>query len=1095
MRRTARSVFCVFALTWALAAPASAAGKPAPASPPPKAGAIDPALLAGLKARSIGPAAMSGRIAAIDADPNRPEVIWVGSASGGVWKSESAGLAWESVFDDQPVASIGALAIDPNNSAVVWVGSGEGNPRNSISIGEGMFKTLDGGKTWKRMGLEKTRHIHRIAIDPRNSQVAYVAALGEVWGANAERGVYKTTDGGSTWKRVLYVDESTGCADLVVDPANPNKLFAAMWDFRRGPWTFRSGGPGSGLFVSHDGGESWKRLTGDDGLPKGELGRIGLAIARSNPKIVYALVEAKKPALLRSDDGGQTWDAVNSDADVNDRPFYFGDIRVDPADPNRLYRLEVTLDVSTDAGKTWKTLAGATAAHPDHHALWLNPNQPTHLINGNDGGIFTSRDHGATWSFSGGLPLSQFYHVRFDNDLPYRVYGGLQDNGSWRGPASVWEGGDIRNLHWQEVNFGDGFDTAPDPRDPSRGYAMSQGGGLVRWDLKTGERKSIRPVAAKGEPELRFNWNAALGLDPFEPDTIYYGSQFVHRSTDRGETWSTISDDLTTNRAEWQPKETGGVTQDVTGAENFTTLLAIEPSPKVKGLIWVGTDDGRLHVTRNGGIDWTSVEGNVPGVPANTWIPHIHASAHDPATAFVVFDDHRRANLAPYVYRTADYGKSWKSLATSNLRGYALSIVQDPVAPNLLFLGTEFGLWLSLDGGASWHPYRHGVPTVSVMDLAIQPRESDLIIATHGRGLYILDDLSPLRELSAATLAVPLHLFPIGDAQQYWPSRSTGPRFPGGNDFKGKNEPYGATLTFSLNVPDLPHPDAEVERARKEGKRKAGSGGATDGPKAGEAAGDDDRKTKVHIEVRDTSGERVRSFEQSATLGVNRVAWDLRRDPFKDPPTTRPPSPFRQGGPQVVPGTYTVKVSYGEASAERQVRVVADPRFKHSAADRAANQGAIRRAGALKERVAFAADRIARTEADLKAILDRGKRRDDERRRIDGTTEKSAELKELEKAARELRKKLDAVERKLWRADDVVGRPKSDDLISDVGDVLGSLGSSWDAPNATQLRALEELEEKAAPILAEVEELFAKEVAAFRVKVPAGDLELLGGEN
>ena len=1074
-----RSIARFFALSLLLALPSAGA-----------TGDIDPALLAGLKARSIGPAAMSGRIAAIDSDPRDPSVIWIGSAGGGVWKSESAGLTWEPVFDDQPVASIGALAIDPTNSAVVWVGTGEGNPRNSVSIGEGLWKTLDGGKTWNRMGLEKTEHIHRIAIDPRNSQVAYVAALGKLWGENPERGVFKTTDGGLTWRRVLYVDERTGCADLVMDPANPNKLFAAMWDHRRWPYQFRSGGPGSGLYVSHDGGEHWKRLSEDDGLPKGELGRIGLAIARSNPKIVYALVEAKKPALLRSEDGGLTWSTVNSDPDVNDRPFYFGDIRVDTGDPNRLYRLEVTLDVSADAGKTWKTLASSGAAHPDHHALWLNPIDPNHLIDGNDGGVFTSRDHGATWSFAGGLPLSQLYHIRYDNDLPYRVYAGLQDNGSWRGPSSVWEGGDIRNLHWQEVAFGDGFDTAPDPADSSEGYAMSQGGALIRWDLKTGERKSIRPVAEKGGPELRFNWNAALGIDPFEPGTIYYGSQFVHKSTDRGETWTTISPDLTTNRADWQPKETGGVTQDVTGAENFTTLLAIEPSPKAKDLLWVGTDDGRLHVTRNGGKDWTSVERNVPGVPANTWIPHIHASTYDPATAFVVFDDHRRGNYATYVYRTDDYGKTWRGLASADLRGYALAIVQDPVAPNLLFLGTEFGLWFSLDGGGKWYPFRHGVPTVSVMDLAIQPRERDLLVATHGRGIFIVDDLEPLRELTAAKLAEPLHLFPIGDAQQFWASRSTGPRFPGGNDYKGKNKPYGASLTFVANGPDLPHPNPEVERERNEARRKA------EAKKPSEAGGskpEGDRKTKVQIEIRDAAGERVRSFEQSATLGLNRVTWDLRSDPFKDPPTKKPPSPFRPGGPQVAPGIYTVKIAFGDQTRQGEVRVLGDPRLPLSEADRLANSAAVKRAGALKERISLAIERLGRTRADVALILDRANRRDDERRRKEGATEKSAEVKALEKSARELRQQLDAVERKLWKSDEVVGRPKSDDLAAEIDDLLSRLTSSWDPPNATQLRALEEIEEKAAPVFGEVERLITEQVAAFRASVPPGDLELLSG--
>ena len=1106
----------VAALAGTLALP-SWGQKGPPSARSASAGGLDPMLLSGLAARSIGPAAMSGRVAAIDAFPGNPDIVWVGTASGGVWKSANAGLTWTPVFDDQPVASIGAVAIDPTNPDVVWVGTGEGNPRNSVSIGEGIFKTLDGGKTWKRLGLEKTERIHRILLDPKNPQVAYVAALGRAWGENPERGVYKTEDGGATWKRVLYVDERTGCADLAIDPGNPRKLFAAMWDYRRWPWSFRSGGPGSGLFVTYDGGQSWKRLTEDDGLPAGDLGRIGISISRSNPKIVYALVEAKKPALVRSEDGGLTWDAVNTESDVNDRPFYFADIRVDPADPNRLYRLEVAIDVSKDGGKSFKALTSFNSAHPDHHALWIDPNDPEHLIDGDDGGVFSSRDQGATWAFSGSLPIGQFYHVRYDMDVPYHVYGGLQDNGSWRGPSTVWENGDnIRNHHWQEVDFGDGFDTAPDPRDSSRGYAMSQGGALIRWDVKTGERKAIRPEPPKKEEKLRFNWNAAFAIDPFEPDTIYLGSQYVHRSTDRGETWTAISPDLTTNKAEWQKqRESGGVTLDVTGAENFTTLLAIAPSPIAKGVIWTGSDDGRIHVTRDGGAIWTSVEGNLTGVPANTWVPHIFPSPYDAGTAFAVFDDHRRANYATYVYRTADYGKSWKSLATSDLRGYALSIVEDPAEPNLLFLGTEFSLWFSLDGGGKWLPFHQGVPTVSVMDLAIQPRENDLILATHGRGLYIVDDIRPLRTLSAATLAEPLHLFPIPDAQQYRAAQPIGPRFSGSSDYAGKSRPYGALITVSLNATDLPLPDEEKERDRKEkarrekaaqggeaaagsdgsegseGSRGSGTKGASQESGATGAAGPPDEKPKATIEILDAGGKRVRSFQQEVKLGVNRFAWNLRRDPFKDPPSKRPPSPFRAGGPQVAPGSYTVKVSYGGKTAEAPLRVLGDPRREVSAADRAANEQAVQRAGALKERVSTAIERIAQTKADLKAIVERAKKRDDERKRREGAFEPAPEVKDLEKAVKDLKEKLGAVEKKLWTPEDMVGRPAPETAIDEIDEVLSSLTSSWDAPNATQLAAIERVEAQAEPLLAELEGLYDKEVPAFRAKVPARYLTLL----
>ncbi|MFP5287978.1 MAG: WD40/YVTN/BNR-like repeat-containing protein, partial [Thermoanaerobaculia bacterium] len=440
------------ALALALAAPALAA--------------VDPDLLAGLEARSIGPAAMSGRIAAIESTAANPELIYVGAATGGVWKSVDGGLSWEPVFDDQPVASIGAVALDPGNPDVVWVGTGEGNVRNSVSVGNGIYRSNDGGRTWRHLGLDKTERIHRVIVDPRDSRVVYAAALGQAWGENPERGVFKTTDGGRTWRRVLYVDERTGAADLVIDPGNPDKLFAAMWDYRRHPWSFRSGGPGSGLHVSYDGGETWRKLTEDDGLPKGILGRIGVAVAPSDPNIVYALVEAQPSALARSEDGGRTWRLVNTESDVSPRPFYYSDLRVDPRNPNRVYRLASRLDVSDDGGKTFRTLAPFRSVHPDHHALWIDPRDGGRLLNGNDGGVYISRDRGRSWSFVANLPVAQFYHVRVDNAVPYNVYGGLQDNGSWKGPGTVWENGGIRNQHWQEVQFGDGFDTAPDPGDP-----------------------------------------------------------------------------------------------------------------------------------------------------------------------------------------------------------------------------------------------------------------------------------------------------------------------------------------------------------------------------------------------------------------------------------------------------------------------------------------------------------------------------------------------------------------------------------------------------------------------------------------------------
>jgi photosystem II stability/assembly factor-like uncharacterized protein len=1094
--------------------------------------AVDPDLLAGLKARSIGPAAMSGRIADIASTPENPGLVYVGAATGGVWKSVNGGLNWEPVFDDQPVAAIGAVALAPGNPEVVWVGTGEGNPRNSVSVGNGIYRSLDGGRTWKHLGLEKTERIHRIVLDPRDPKVAYAAALGQAWGENPERGVFKTEDGGKTWKRVLFVDERTGAADLVMDPSNPNKLFAAMWDYRRWPWNFRSGGPGSGLFVTYDGGETWKRLTEDDGLPKGTLGRIGVAIAPSNPAIVYALVEAAESALARSEDGGRTWKLVNTEPDVNPRPFYYADLRVDPADPNRVYRLASRLDVSTDAGKTFSTLAPFRAVHPDHHALWVNPADPDHLINGNDGGVSISRDRGRTWAFVGNLPVPQFYHVRVDNDVPYNVYGGLQDNGSWRGPSTAWETSGIRNHHWQEVQFGDGFDTVPDPADSMRGWAMSQEGYLVRYDLKTGERKDVRPAPSAGAAgaagaegaELRFNWNAGIAIDPFEPGTIYYGSQFVHKSTDRGDTWQTISPDLTTNRAEWQKQRaSGGLTLDVTGAENFTTIISIAPSPVARGVLWVGTDDGRLHVSRDGGANWASVEGNVRGVPANTWIPHVTPSPHDAGTAFAVFDDHRRSNWTPYVQKTTDYGKTWTSLATQDLRGYALSIVQDPVDPDLLFLGTEFGLWVSLDGGKDWMKWKHGVPTVSVMDLVIHPREHDLVIATHGRGLYIIDDIRPLRGVSTDTQKKALHLFEISDARQFRSRQTGGARFAGNGEFVGENRPSGALIHFSLNAPGLPHPDTERERGRKEAERAAKAGPAptpeeakkptaqeleaaertSEGKVAPKPAPEEEeeeggrgrrgRGPQAEIQILDESGTVIRTFKPPVKQGLNRVAWDLRRDAFKRAPTTEPQeeSPWREGrGPEVMPGTYRVRVKYAGEQAEGTVRVLPDPRVQPNEAGRRANYDAQMRAGALNDALVAAVERVVDTRADVERVAAALRKRQEAEKTVE-KDQAPAGLREALASARKLRQGLDALENRLRQPENPRGILPETDVESKLNYAAGSISSSWDAPTPAQLTYLANAEKLLRQVLADVNQFFATDVAAFRAKARELGVQLL----
>ncbi len=1084
------------------------------AAPLVAAPAFDPTLLAGLRARSIGPSVVSGRVAAVEAVASNPSIVYVGAAAGGVWKSLDAGLTWEPIFDDQEVASIGAIATHPQSPDIVWVGTGEANPRNSVSLGNGVYKSLDGGKTWAHLGLDGSERIPKIVLHPTDPRVAWVAALGPAWGDGPVRGIFKTEDGGKSWRKVLYVDDKTGAADLVAEPGNPDHLYAAMWQFRRWPWFFRSGGPGSGLFESHDGGETWKRLTEEDGLPKGNLGRIALAFAPGDPRRVYALVEAKQSAFLRSDDDGRTWKSINSEPNVTSRPFYFSHIAVDPQDADRIYRLATEVDSSDDGGKTWSTLVPFRDVHPDFHAIWIDPRDGNNILLGNDGGVAISRDRGKNWAYVQNLPIPQFYHVRFDDAVPYNVYGGMQDNGAWKGPSTVWVNGGIRNSDWKEVGFGDGFDTAPDLKDPSRGYSLSQGGHLVRWDLNRGERKDIQPAPPAGG-KLRFNWNTGFAVDPFDPDTIYLGSQYLHRSTDRGETWTVISPDLTTNRPEWQHQdESGGLIIDATAAENFTTLLAIAPSPLERGVIWVGTDDGRLQVTRDGGKTWQSVEGNVHGVPAHTWIPQITASRFDAGTAYVVFDNHRRSDVAPYVVRTTDFGRTWQSLVTPDLRGYALATVEDPVDRNLLFLGTEYGLWFTEDGGKAWLPLKGGLPTTSYMALAIQPREGDLIAATHGRGIYIIDDIRPLRTLSPAVLKEPLHLFEISDTIQHRVGQPGGSHFPGTGEYRGDGRPYGALITYTLNVPGLPLPDAQAERDRKNAElekerekalaaereaRSSGEDQPTVAPAGGKPPGDGGRGgggrdkdgPKARIEILDVSGKVIRSFEQPATLGINRAVWDLGRKSYKSPNRRNRGGFFRDAGPEVMPGTYRVRVTYGDHKAEGRLQVLPDPRFDIPQTARDAREKAFAESGALQETIANAVERIGRIRTDVQALTAQVKKNDDERKRREDTTKPDPATKEITDASQKLLDKLKTLEQRFWHAPTEEGELPDNDAQSKIGRALQSLQSSWDAPTPAQEAYLEIARQTTKDAVDALNRFAAEDVAAFRKKVGDSDLRLL----
>lgn len=898
---------------------------------------LDMEKLKGITPRAIGPAGMSGRITAIDVVVSNPDIIYAGAASGGVWLSTSGGVTWEPIFDKETTLSIGAIAIQQDNPSVVWVGTGEGNPRNSLNGGDGLYKSLDGGKTWKKIGLEKTRHIHRIIIDPKNPNTVYVGAIGSPWGEHPERGVYKTTDGGITWEKILFIDNKTGCGELVMDPSNPNKLFANMWEHRRMPWTFTSGGPGSGLHVTYDGGKTWKKLTSKDGLPEGDLGRMGLAIARSKPSIVYALIESKKNALYRSEDGGEKWTMINDKNEIGDRPFYYYEIYVDPKNENRLYSIYSRVSVSEDGGKSFKELLPYYGVHPDHHAWWIHPENPGFIIDGNDGGLNISRDMGKTWVFADNIPVGQFYHINVDMDHPYNVYGGMQDNGSWVGPAYVWRNAGIRNSYWQEVLFGDGFDAAPDPDDNRYGYAMSQGGNLARFDLKTGFTKNLRPTHPDANMKLRFNWNAALAQDPFNNSTIYYGSQFLHKSANKGDTWEIISPDLTTNDPSKQKQhESGGMTMDATGAENHCTILTIAPSPVKQGVIWIGTDDGQIQVTQDGGKTWSNTTAKIVGMPKNAWVAQLQASTYNAGEAFAVVNNYRMFDYKPYLFRTKDYGTTWESLVTPAQVGesnFTLSVVQDPVEPKLMFLGTENGLFVSIDGAKNWTRWTNGYPAgTPTIDMVIHPREHDLVIGTFGRAIYVLDDVRPLREMakSSAVATKSAHIFTPPDAYLVSIQQPSGPRFDANAVFNGQNRQSGAMITYSVNKPSAPSTPQPVADPKAKKSKEEVKPAAAPAPKSNV------KYDSVKLEIFNTKGELVNTIRQKApeTNGVYRMSWMLNEKSDRQPSRERPRSGMGGGGgfggfggTPVLPGTYKLRLTYGDQKDSTSINVKTDPRM------------------------------------------------------------------------------------------------------------------------------------------------------------------------
>jgi photosystem II stability/assembly factor-like uncharacterized protein len=881
-------------------------------------------LVKNMKPRNIGPGGMSGRVTSIDVVEANPEIMYVGTASGGIWKSTSGGVKWDPIFEKELTASIGAVAIQQSNPSVIWAGTGEGNPRNSLNGGFGIYKSLDAGKTWKGMGLEKTRHIHRVLIDPTNPDIVYVGAIGSPWGAHKERGVYKTIDGGKSWKQILFTNNKSGAADLIMDPKNPNKIIASMWEHKREPWFFKSGGAGSGVYITHDGGDNWKQITEKEGFPKGELGRIGVAIAPSNPNIIYALVEAKKNALYKSEDGGFKWKKINEKPGIGNRPFYYSEIYVDPQNENRLYTVFTYINVSQDGGKSFDELMPAygvdNGVHPDHHAWWIDPNNGKFMIDGNDGGLNITKDGGKSWRFIGNIPVAQFYHINVDNEFPYNVYGGMQDNGSWRGPAYVWKDQGIRNSYWQELSFGDGFDVVPDKDDSRYGWSMSQQGSVVRYDHITGNNYSVKPTHTDANVQLRFNWNAAIQMDPFDNNTLYFGSQFVHKSRDKGLTWAVISPDLSTNNPEkLKQAESGGLTMDATGAENHCTILVIEPSILQKDILWAATDDGQVHLTKDGGAIWTNVAKNLKGLPENSWITQIKASNKNKGEALLIANDYRRFNYTPYAYRTKNYGKSWERIVDENdVQSYALCIVEDPENENLLFLGTDDGLYISVNAGDKWTKWTEGFPTVPVKDLVIHPREHDLIIGTFGRAAWVLDDIRPLRAMASKNISTKkLVLFAPPTAYQAKNQQPTGSRFGADALYQGENRKDGALISYYIEVPEKGKETDDDEKEEREEQQ-------------------DENKIKydsIQLAIFDGARQiRTLKFKTPKESGVHKTSWYLNEKGVARASRKISKSKREPSGVSVKPGIYQLKMTFGEAISEQTIKVEFDPRLEISEA-------------------------------------------------------------------------------------------------------------------------------------------------------------------
>ncbi|MEQ9591052.1 MAG: hypothetical protein RLN86_00545 [Cyclobacteriaceae bacterium] len=885
-------------------------------------------LFGDMKARQIGPAIMSGRIIDLENHPTNDRIVYAGAAGGGIWKSNNGGASFQPIFDEHP-QSIGKIKLDPTDpDNVVWVGTGEIWTRNSVSIGDGLYKSTDGGVTWQRNGFEKSERISSIEINPNNNKEMYVGVLGALWGDSEERGVYKSNDGGATWEKILYVNAATGCSDVIMDPKNPSVLYASMWEFRRTGWSFSSGGKSSALYKSTDSGKTWAKI--HNGFPSGELGRIALAVAPSNSNILYSVIESEKDeskGLYRSDDAGANWKHLNNDFGLVVRPFYFSRIVIDPRNPDVVVKAGLFGSISRDGGKTFKDLG---QMHPDIHDIVFDIKNSDRMYVGCDGGVYRSWDGGNTMEIVANIPVSQFYHISVDDNEPYNIYGGLQDNGSWYGPSR--SAGGIEARDWHNVGFGDGFRVL---KHPSKNiiYSEMQGAANVwRYDIDKKQSKTVQPLPVQGDPKLRFNWNAPMAVSTNQPNRFYMGSQFVHKSDDMGDTWVKISPDLTTNDpAKQNQEDSGGLSVDNSGAENHCTVFTIAESALDENVIWAGTDDGNVQVTQDGGKTWYNATANITGLPPNTWCYHIEASAHDKAVAYAVFDGHTKNDMRTYVYKTSDYGKTWTSLSTPNLYGFARSIQEDLEKPGLLFLGTEFGLFVSIDDGKNWNRFTNNMPATAVHHVELQRKTSDLVMATHGRGIIIIDDISPLREIDADVLQKQVHFFK---------SKPT---------VIVEETDFGRTATEMEFVGPNPTRDAKITYYLS---KKHIFGAMT-------------------IEIQDAAGKKMIDLAPGKSKGINIVTWNG----LTSQPKMAKAKTLTFGGftPLRAPaGEYKVVMTKGKDKYETSLSLIPDPNSVWTDADRKRLEEVSKKLFDMSEELAYMVYEIDETLAYAKKVGESG---------------------------------------------------------------------------------------------------------------------------